>query len=209
MLKLIVFDFDGTLIDTMPLAFEQFQLVFKNFNLDPLAFKDLKPHFGLKIVDIMVKLLPKHTASQIEEMMVYWKLLSPQFSSKAKILPEVLETLKKLHRKYNLAIFTSRTQLSLKVILKNHRVDTLFKQLVTLEHVQNHKPHPEGLLKILKELNCRPQEAVYVGDTQFDIQAAKAARVKAILIHPDKNHGLEPDHHLQEFSDLEKLLTTL
>ncbi len=66
--------------------------------------------------------------------------------------------------------------------LKSYGLDSVVDSIIGYEQVSRPKPSPEGLLKCLEELNVKPGNALYVGDMESDIRAAKAAGVKIIAV---------------------------
>jgi pyrophosphatase PpaX len=67
-------------------------------------------------------------------------------------------------------------------MLKYFTLLTLFNMIITKDDVENLKPYPEPLLKTLTQLGCMPEDCLYVGATEADIIAGKAASVKTVLI---------------------------
>ena len=94
------------------------------------------------------------------------------------------ETIKKLSKKYKLAIFTGRPRQEAEFILSKYRLSKYFKSVVAMDDVKEQKPDPEGLLKIMKKLNVKIDEAVYIGDNLADLRAAKSIGIKFIGVCP-------------------------
>lgn len=86
------------------------------------------------------------------------------------------KVLKKL-RKYKLAIFTGRPKEEADFGLKRFNMEKYFKAVVVKENVKEGKPNAEGLLKIMKKLNVKNNETVYVGDNLADLRTANNADV--------------------------------
>jgi phosphoglycolate phosphatase-like HAD superfamily hydrolase len=78
--------------------------------------------------------------------------------------------------------------------------------IIDREDVQNHKPHPEPLLKALASLSTRADEAVYVGDTQIDFLAARNAKTRSIILSASRNLG---DYQITSLRELPSLLTKI
>jgi phosphoglycolate phosphatase-like HAD superfamily hydrolase len=74
-----------------------------------------------------------------------------------------------------LAVFTSKSKIRTNIILKKN---DLFDHIITSDDVYFGKPHAQGIRMILKGLNLKPKDALYIGDSIFDYKAAKSARVK-------------------------------
>ncbi len=92
-------------------------------------------------------------------------------------------TLKKLKR-YKLAVLTGRPKEEANFGLKRFKINKYFKIVVPKEGVKESKPNPEGLLKIIKKLNLKNEETIYVGDNLADLRTAKNAGVNFIGVIP-------------------------
>jgi HAD superfamily phosphatase len=93
-------------------------------------------------------------------------------------------------RRAELALFTGRTRRELRHTLEHFGVTKLFKRVVTMDDVENLKPHPEGLLRLLNGTD--PKAAVYLGDNLDDALAAKRASIPflGVLRHGSEAHRL-------------------
>lgn len=98
--------------------------------------------------------------------------------------------LENLNQQFRFALFTGRPKTEAKLTLDRFAPELVFDPIVGMHEVSNHKPHPEGLLQILKD-NCDCQ-VVYVGDTVDDARAAKAAKLPFIgITAPSHSHYLD------------------
>ena len=110
---------------------------------------------------------------------------------------EVLATLKREGRR--LGIVTAKRRATVQLAFDVVPMEHLFDVVVGADDTERHKPHPEPLLAALERLDSPPAEAAYVGDSPFDVRAARAAGVHAIAvtwgsIHPEERLALEqPD----------------
>jgi HAD superfamily hydrolase (TIGR01548 family) len=96
--------------------------------------------------------------------------------------------LRRLAARSKLALFTGRVRQETDYTLDRLRVREFFWQIVTAEDVQNLKPHPEGLLAILK--GCDPARALYLGDNIDDALAARAAHVAFVGVLPQSRQAI-------------------
>ena len=96
----------------------------------------------------------------------------------------LVETLTALKGKVELAICTNRAA-SMEMIIEDFGLEGFFGCVMTAGKVQNPKPHPEPLFKVLKHYGIAPQEALFVGDSMVDMQAASAAGVPFIAYKSD------------------------
>jgi HAD superfamily hydrolase (TIGR01509 family) len=116
--------------------------------------------------------------------------------------PHVREVLAALRPAYHTAIATNRGK-SLPLVLKDLGLEGLFEMTVSSYDVENHKPHPECLLKILEHFRLRPEEAVYIGDAPVDLEVSRRA---GVIFMAYKNPELEAACHLQDHRDLLKVV---
>jgi HAD superfamily hydrolase (TIGR01549 family) len=99
--------------------------------------------------------------------------------------PYVLEELKNQGKR--IALITSSLSENVVPTLKKYELDHFFDVLVTNEDTDHHKPHPEPLEKALELLGGGKDQAIMIGDSDKDIQAAKNAGVDSILFFPDEH----------------------
>jgi HAD superfamily hydrolase (TIGR01548 family) len=101
------------------------------------------------------------------------------------LAPQV--TLRSWARRFELALFTGRTQMELKHTLKRFRADAFFKRVVTMDDLTRLKPHPDGLLRILDGRD--PSCAIYLGDNVDDAIASQRAGVLFLGVLPPNSHA--------------------
>ncbi len=94
-------------------------------------------------------------------------------------------TLEDLNRQFEFAIFTGRPKPDAEITLKRFAGDLVFQPLIAMHDVENHKPHPEGLLRIVEANPGR--KIYYIGDTVDDARCARAAKVPFIGIAAPSN----------------------
>ena len=200
--KLIIFDLDGVLInslDNMKFALSQTS---KQLNIS-LNFEVYKKYLGLPFKDIMKKMKIKKNVKLIKKN---YEMFSTKKIKNIKIKKVNLNELISLKKKCYLAIFTSKSKKrTFKIIKKNK----LFDCIITADDVSKGKPNPEGLKKILKKLNIKKKESLYVGDSLYDYKASKSAKIKYVhatwgydnIIYKNKNII-----KLNHFKDISKFI---
>ncbi len=200
--KLIIFDLDGVLInslDNMKFALSQTS---KQLNIS-LNFEVYKKYLGLPFKDIMKKMKIKKNVKLIKKN---YEMFSTKKIKNIKIKKVDLNELISLKKKCYLAIFTSKSKKrTFKIIKKNK----LFDCIITADDVSKGKPNPEGLKKILKKLNIKKKESLYVGDSLYDYKASKSAKIKYVhatwgydnIIYKNKNII-----KLNHFKDISKFI---
>jgi pyrophosphatase PpaX len=113
-------------------------------------------------------------------------------------------------------VVTSKRRLSVEMALKNFPgLGNVVDRFVTLEDTTEHKPHPEPLLRGLELLGSIPKErAAYVGDSPFDVEAAKAAGLTSVAVSwgafsEGALRAAEPDHLVPDIQSAVDVLLTL
>ena len=169
--NLIIFDLDGVLIDSiqnMKLALKMTSLSV-NIKLD---FKLYKKYLGLPFEKIMSKMGVKKDVRKIKQKYSYF---SKKNISKITINPKNIADLRNLNKDYDFAVFTSKDKSRTNMILKKYK---LFKNIVTSDDIKKGKPHPEGIIKILRRNKTKKKNCIYVGDSIYDYKAARNSKIK-------------------------------
>jgi HAD superfamily hydrolase (TIGR01509 family) len=102
------------------------------------------------------------------------------------------------------AVATNRTD-TMAYVVEIHRLERFFDAIVCAADVPNPKPHPDLLLEAADRLHCRPDEALYIGDTQVDEQAAGAAKMHLAAY---RNSALRAQYHLTSLGELGSILSS-
>lgn len=206
--KAIIFDFDGTLADTLPICYYSFQKVFKQFDDRELSAEEIKLMFGPSETGIIRhNLLDDNKEEAIE---LYYACYLEEHARLVQPNEEILQLLHDLKdQQYKLGIFTGKAKRSLDISLQQLNMENIFDVLITGDDVEEPKPHPEGLLKALHILKINNKEAVFVGDSDADILAGRQSSVYTIGVQwLDRNicFQTKPDTTLNNVSDLYLLL---
>jgi HAD superfamily hydrolase (TIGR01509 family) len=208
MIRGIVFDFDGTIVDSMQMVFSALNDALKRRNLPTIEIELLGRMAGLPVIDIISSKAHITEASAKEVEKDVFKTYTSFCRTSCQLLPHVESTLKTLKsKKIKLGLFTTTPTKPLMAVEKKFSLKDYFDIMIAKEDAEN-KPNPEGLNKIVKEFGIRKDECLYVGDSPIDILTGKAAGIKAIAV----TTGIATLQQLKEtnpdgiISDLEKLL---
>ncbi len=214
MKKTIVFDFDGTVADTLPVCFYAFQQVFYKFDGLDLSEEDILSMFGPTeeaIIEQNLRNHPKvndaisHYLKTYQEKHVeYVKPLFP--------LHELLADIKKAG--HQIAILTGKGRRSLEISLDQLGLHGLFDMLVSGDDVTRPKPDPQGLYIIMKELGAKANDMLMIGDSDADIEAGLRAKVQTVrvdwfLSSSPRRFQSQPDYVLTEVEKLRELINQL
>nr|WP_230199425.1 HAD hydrolase-like protein [Bacillus ndiopicus] len=147
-IKAVIFDFDGTLANTLPICFYAFQSVFKQFDNRGLSADEIVKMFGPSEIGIIQENLQNSNKNAaIEYFYEKYSESHADFVKQNTEIQELLYHLKGLG--IQIGIFTGKAQRSLDISLKKLSMDGLFDVMITGDDVVEPKPAPEGLLKVL------------------------------------------------------------
>jgi phosphoglycolate phosphatase len=182
-LKLVIFDFDGTLVDSRPLILESHRIVFSEFRLPAPSPAHSLALVG-KSLDVILTDLAGPSAPILEMVRAY-DLLLPKLRADPVFAERPFEGIDDLLHEL------SRTAGAVLAIATGHRSDTIAPALQTLRWSEffrtiqaadtaPSKPHPAMLLQALTATGVEAKDAIFIGDTAFDMQMARAAQIRAI-----------------------------
>ena len=180
-IKLVIFDLDGTLVDAYRAICSSF-----NFTMQKMHYPEqasitirravgwgdellLKPFVGPKDLKKALTIYRRHH----KYALVRYSRLMPDTK-------QVLVYLKKLNRK--LAVASNRPTKFSWILIRRLKLDKYFDFVLCADKLNHAKPHPEIINKIMHKFQVKPSEVLYVGDMVIDAQAARRAKVKAVLV---------------------------
>ncbi len=181
--KIIIFDFDGTLCDTRSNIIIAFRATMERLGLDMRDEATCGATIGLTLRDGFKSMYPSLDDAAIDNCVDTYRQIFAERRAELmpSLFPGVTETIKELHKRgYRLTIATSRLTESLLLFMRHHNIDGYFEYVVGADSVENHKPHPEPVLKTLSALSIEPSDALVVGDMPVDIAMAHNAKVRAV-----------------------------
>lgn len=177
----ILFDLDGTLIDSTEAILESFHNSFEVFKKSHPSDEDIKLMIGHPL-DVM------YASLGVEEHLV-WDMVAAYkehyrkiSTQKTRLLPFAKEAVELASKSARLGIVTTKTGRYSKILMEHFGLMQRFEVLIGREDVQNPKPHPEPIQKALDFLNVSKEDCWMIGDTRLDLISAKNAGVKSIAI---------------------------
>lgn len=210
MQKVIVFDLDGTLIDSETHCYASFDYALEPFGLK--ATRELIEGIrGRGAFDLFDTILP--TPLDRTEALDRLTWFSMEYAHDQNLYEGIEDLLEEVKSKnIPMALWTGRDHASAEKTLKLLKVREYFSFTVGACLVKSNKPHPEGLFLIAKELKTPSKNLIHVGDHHHDVEGAKAAEALSIGAnwHSEDPHAKiwkhEPDH---QFHTIEEFRTWL
>lgn len=208
-LKLIIFDIDGTLINTDQLVINSYQHVFDILNPNyKLTEEEKISLLGPTLISVYKKYFDVDFNTFLS---LYREYSVNNISIDAKLYDDVrltLITLKKLG--YHLCVFTSRYRNSALEVLNAFDLTKYFEVMITLDDVKNPKPSGEGIEIILSKFNYDRNQVLYIGDNETDYMAGKEAKVKTALVswaHGRDNKLLGADLIIESYAQFLNMIS--
>ncbi len=215
MLSAVLFDFDGTLVDTTEMIHQSMRHATSSvLGREDIPRETLLANVGQPLPRQM-ELLNAEKAELLLE--AYRSHHEEHHDALIGEFPGVDESLSRLQAAgIKVAIVTSKRRPSVEMALDNFpALRNVVDRFVTMEDTTEHKPHPEPLLRGLKLLGGVPKErAAYVGDSPFDVEAAKAAALTSVAVSwgafsEGRLREAEPDHLVPDIGSAVDVLLTL
>ncbi|HEY4876572.1 MAG TPA: HAD-IA family hydrolase [Puia sp.] len=208
MIKTVLFDVDGVLLDSFEANLRFYQNLLIKAGYTSPTEKDFLPLMHFPLVKVVKSLTH---ASDKEAERIY--LLAKEFGEELyphnllKTPEYAYKIIKELNNLYKLGVVTSRIKDGIYTVPQLKRMQKYFQIAVGFEDTKNHKPDPDPLVFAAQKLQIKPEEVVYIGDAESDFLAAKAARMKFILF--GETNFLSTDNHVKSFKNLPEIITNL
>ena len=204
----LVFDWDGTLVDSAQLGLTAFQKTFAELGHDfPLDIYEA--HYSPNWYSTYTALgLPSELWKRADAL---W--LEHYGEQSAGLIDGVAETLSALHAGgYRLGVVTSGSESRVTGEIALSTLNGLLDVVICNEHIVNKKPHPEGLELALNRLQSRREETAYVGDAPEDIEMGRRGRVMTIGVksnYPSSKRLVDanPDLYIDRITELGEFFT--
>jgi len=176
--KAVIYDCDGVMLDTLESNYIFYNRVMEHLGRPPLDRTDHKARTVLhtysfnNVMEYFFADDPRQDDAMAFAKTIHYRDLAPFMSMEAGFI----ETLDQLKGQVSLAVCTNRA-ISMEMIIEDFGLAGYFECVMTAGKVTHPKPHPEPLLKVLEHFGIEPAEALFVGDSEVDRQAADGAGV--------------------------------
>jgi phosphoglycolate phosphatase len=209
-ISLIVYDFDGTLVDTFADIAGSVNLALTEMGLKSLDKKTIRGNIGSGMFNLMTRSLMKSGCNDIEtSVLLFQKYYSHHLLDQTNFYPNGKEIVEYFFDKKN-AILSNKPINFIEKILKALSFSKPFDSIIGGDSLDVKKPDPKGLLLMMNKFNCPPERTLMVGDSAIDIETGKHAGaitcgVTYGLGNLDSLTNSNPDYLIDNLSQLKSL----
>lgn len=205
----VIFDLDGTLVDSLPLVYDCFRYAVSPFR-NPPDDEEIEKGLCGPVEKNLLRLLSGDEESVLKarERLGHY---ARENQDRVTLFPGAGELLESLaEESADLGLWTGRDRKSTLRILDQFQLKTLFKGIVCGDDLKTHKPDPEGMLTLIGVLETTAANTLFVGDSEHDIQAGKNSGVRTIICLNGHHPAIRPDGDVvASLFDLKPLLLEL
>jgi len=212
--KMIIFDFDGTLADTLGGILATANIMAKIFKTKPYTRKKIALTIGTGLDSFLNGLFPAEYRRRgaAEMIKIYRKIYDGEFKAGLKVFPGVADTLKYLKNKgIKMIIVSNKLKRYVEDIVKLLKLDSYFEEVMGSAEQKLMKPHPWAIGYYMKKYKAAKHETMMVGDSQYDVEAGKRAGVVTVFL----SHGyadmkivnrLKPEYYLDSIKKIKGIV---
>ncbi len=208
-IKLIIFDLDGTLVDSGRDITNALNYALKPYGLKDLTVVDTIKMVGEGITRLIEKVLGEEKFQMRDEAIKrFLDYYSEHLVDYSRIYPNVRETLEKLNG-YKKAVISNKRELLSTRLLDKLDLLKYFDLVVGSDTTSEKKPSAIPVIHVITRLGVSPDESMLVGDSNYDIEAGKKAGVKTVAVtygFREKQYLLDADYMIDNLTDLLTLL---
>ena len=184
MIRAAIFDLDGTLVDSNDLHTEAWQETFRHFGKE-IPYRDLRQQIGKGGDQYLPVFLSELEQRQIGPEVEKFRadLFKEKYLDRVRPFPKVRELLQRVRAdNKRLALASSGNESEIEHYVKLAEIGELIDSQTTKSDVKNSKPRPDVFVGALRLLRVTPEEAIVIGDTPYDVSAAKKIGLPTIAL---------------------------
>jgi phosphoglycolate phosphatase len=210
--KLLIFDWDGTIIDSASRIVSSMQSAAADCGFPVPSDDEVRNIIGLGLPEAIAVLIPGVDQQGIEQMRLrYGHYYLGEDETPTPLFAGALHSLESMHKRgMRMAVATGKSRRGLKRAFAETGLAYVFETSRCADETTS-KPHPHMLEEILAETGVKPEEAVMIGDTEYDLEMGQRAGMDVIAVsygahHLDRLKGYNPVLEVHHFPELEQWL---
>lgn len=211
-IKAIIFDLDGTLIDSVTDLANSVNYTLKNLGLPLHTTDEIRGFVGDGVQKLIKRSVgPAHMEKFAEGFTIFMEHYKSHCIDNTVLYPGVAEVLPQLASKFNLAVLTNKSAEFSEKILAALKIRFYFKEVLGGDSLSTKKPDPAGLLFLADKWDLRSDQMIMVGDHATDIEVGQRADCKTVFIAGKigQKRDLKPDFIIESTLELPGLLANL
>lgn len=209
--KLLIFDLDGTLIDSVPDLASSVNYTLQKLGMQTYSEEKIRSWVGNGAAVLLKRALgdDRYVHEALEIFLPHYK---ENVAVKTRLYDGVDTTLATLHKRgYILSIVTNKPYQFIDPILQHLGIASYFSTTLGADSLERKKPDPEPLLYLIKKFNIKKYEALMIGDSKNDILAAHNAEIDSVAVKYGYNYGEDislerPTYIIEHFETLCEIL---
>ena len=199
--KIIAFDCDGVMFNTNNANMAYYNQILNHFGLPDMT-EDQFTYCHMHTVNQAIAKLFDDAQSRKAAHDYRTKMSYMPFLKYMEMEPYLKPLLSRLKPKYKTAVATNRSD-TMNSVISVHGLEGYFDIVVSSADVANPKPHPDPLIKILNYFQALPQHLLYIGDSELDQMASRAA---GVYFASYDNQSLNADFHVKNLKEIEEII---
>ncbi|HXV62924.1 MAG TPA: HAD-IA family hydrolase [Vicinamibacteria bacterium] len=210
-MKLVIFDLDGTLVDSGEDITASVNELLADVGRDPLSIARVRDYVGNGVRKLVERALAGFSPSEIDlAVSRYREIYRRRLLEHTVAYPGVVEALRALRSRCRSAVLTNKPLRESRMILEGLELDQFFFSIYGGDSFARMKPDPIGVERLLAEGEAKPTEALLVGDTEVDFETARNARIASCLVSygptPYRTRSLDADYRVSDLRELVALI---
>lgn len=192
---LIIFDMDGTILDTLEDLTDSLNLVLSKHGLPKRSLAEVRSFLGNGIRLLIERAVPKDTSADTishlyADFMEYYPLHCSEKTKAYEGIPELLSALR--DEGYLTAVISNKADVAVQELCRQYFENAFDFAVGEREGIQK-KPAPDSVFEVMNRLQTEPERTVYVGDSEVDIETARNAQIACISV----NWGFRSEEYLK------------
>ncbi len=208
-IKLIIFDLDGTLVDSLDDLTDATNFMLRRFGRQELAGREVRLLVGQGAKRLVERALPDASPDEVEQgIRLFLEYNEAHIADKTRLYPGVKETLSRLGAGRLLAVVSNKQSTHCRKLLEVLGISGHFAAVLGADSCTQRKPSPEPLLKLMTVCGVSAAETVMIGDSENDILAGKGAGAMTVGCtygYGDLSELADADYRIDNFAEILEL----